>query len=219
MEQHFELLYIVSMKYAGDELNTIMGSVAGLIKENGGTITHDDVFAKQKLAYPIKGVHQGVYVVVEFDIETENVKKLERLLTLNNNILRYMLVKKKVKTAEELEREQKIQARILKRKEEELAALDEGKATKSISSEDKLVDVVTDDAVIEEKQTEPIVMEEAVEKQTVTEEKPAEDIIEKPEVKEVATDLEIKEKKVKASKVSLEDLDKKLDQILTDDIL
>ena len=213
MEQHFELLYIVSMKYAGDELNTIMGSVASLIKENGGVITHDDVYAKQKLAYPIKAVHQGVYVAVEFDMATENVKKLERLLTLDNNILRYMLVKKKVKTAEELEREQKIQEKILKRKEEELSAMDEGKVAKVVPAEEKLVDVVADEAKVEEVEVEEPKVEEVV---PITVE-PAEKVEKASEEKSV--DLEIKEKKAKPGKASLEDLDKKLDQILTDDIL
>ena len=216
MEQHFELLYIVSMKYAGDELNTIMGSVASLIKENGGVITHDDVYAKQKLAYPIKAVHQGVYIAVEFDMATENVKKLERLLTLDNNILRYMLVKKKVKTAEELEREQKIQEKILKRKEEELSAMDEGKVAKVIPTEEKLVDVVADEAKVEEME----VKEPEVEQVAPAVVEPVEKVEIAPvEKQEKSVDLEIKEKKAKPGKASLEDLDKKLDQILTDDIL
>lgn len=213
MEQHFELLYIVSMKYAGDELAEIMGTVSGLIKENGGVITHDDVYVKQKLAYPIKAVHQGVYIVVEFDMATENVKKLERLLTLDNNILRYMLVKKKVKTAEELEREQKIQEKILKRKEEELSAMDEGKVAKVVPTEEKLVDVVADEAKVEEVEVEEPKVEEVVPITVESAEK-----VEKAS-EEKSVDLEIKEKKAKPGKASLEDLDKKLDQILTDDIL
>ena len=180
MDNHYELLYLVSIKHTGDDLQKVIDSVTTLIKDNNGVITYDNIIGKQRLAYPIKKVHQGTYVVNEFNMPRENVKPLDNKLKIADGLLRHLLITKKEKTREEIEHEEKVQERILKRKEEELAQT-EG-----------------------EPKVEPVKEEKKTDK-----EEPKEDL-----VKEV----EIKQKK-KASKVSLEELDKKLDEILTDDIL
>ena len=94
-----------------------MGAVESKIKELGGEITSSSIFGKLRLAYPIKATHQGTYVVVEFNLEPENLKKLDEQFVVINEVLRHLIIKKKIKTKEELEREAKIAAR-LKQEEE-----------------------------------------------------------------------------------------------------
>jgi len=167
--QHYELLYIVPIKFLDDELQKIVANINGMINKLNGTITREDNLGKLRLAYPIKDVHQGSYVVAEFDMAPENEKKLNSQLSLLPEVLRHMLVKKRVKTEQEIKREQRIQDGMRKEKETELSEIQEREKT-------------------------------AVKK---AEEQPA------PERKEKAPD----------TRASLEDLDKKLDEILTDDIL
>ncbi len=207
MTEHYELLYLVSMQYAGDELQKIMDEVTGMLKDNGATISINDILVKQKLAYPIKHVHQGTYVVVEFDMPKENVQKTETLLRLNNEVLRALIIKKKIKTAEEIEHEKKIQERLLKQKEDELAALDTD--VKTVVSPAKEVHVQSEEVKVEAPAQEEI---QAVDTTVI--------VAEEAPVAAPADfkDVEVKTKKAK-SKVSLEDLDKKLDEILTDEII
>jgi len=167
--QHYELTYIVSIKFIDDELNKIMEKIEGIVAELGGTISGREVLGKQKLAYPLKQIHQGTYVSVEFDMESDKVLKLDTDLKLMGELLRHMIIKKRIKTAEELEREKQVQEKLRKEKEAELTNL------------------------------------EKTEKEEKTEEKTV----------EVAPKKEDKESK----KASLEDLDKKLDEILTDEII
>ncbi|MFH0988247.1 MAG: 30S ribosomal protein S6 [Parcubacteria group bacterium] len=126
MSEHYELLYVVSIKYVEADLLSVIEKVAGFAKNAGGTITLSNVIGKQKLAYPIKHITQGTYVVVEFDMETEGVKKLDDdlRLKLNNEILRHIIVKKRVKTLAEIEKEKKIQERLRKEKEQELSDME-----------------------------------------------------------------------------------------------
>ena len=205
MVKHFEILYLVSLKYTGDDLQKVMDDVKKVLTDNEATITKEENLGKQKLAYPINHVHQGTYVCLEFDAPGLNLKKMETLLLLNKDVLRFMIVHKKIKTAEEIEREQKIQDMLLKQKEEELSALVQG---------DKKPAVVREE--VKETVVEPEVKEEPVQADDTTvivkEEPVAAPVVE--EVKEI----EIKTKKAKG-KVSLEDLDKKLDEILTDEII
>ena len=236
MTNHYELLYIVSIKHTGDDLTKAVELVTALLKDNGCKITHDEVIGKQKLAYPIDKVHQGTYVVAEFDGPRESIKELEKQLTLMKEILRFLIIKKRIKTADDIAHEQRIQDKLLKEKQDELTSLDsespklEAESEKaeveapvvSAKTEDIIGETETNTKKDEVKVDVPVVKEKVADV-------PVEPVVEpikeekeemastKPAVK-AADATEIKEKKEK-SKVSLEDLDKKLDEILTDDIL
>ncbi len=63
-------------------------------------ITGEDVWGSRKLAYPIEKEKNGYYVFLKVKGDSLNIKKIERDLKLNNNILRFMVIKedkKKVK--------------------------------------------------------------------------------------------------------------------------
>lgn len=159
---HYELLYIVPTSYSVDELKPITEKVAQLIKEQDGQLSKKDDLGKLKLAYPIKQQTHGYYQLIEFDLPRKNLKKLNASLSLTSKVLRFLIVKKKIKTEKELAKEKELQAKLAKKKEQ---AIEEIKAAK-------------------------------------------EEPKEKP-----------KQEKTKA-KVSLEDLDKKLDEILdTEDMV
>ncbi len=129
---HYELLYIVSNKYTEDELKPIIAKVREIINDNGGKITYGEEWGKKHLAYPIKRFHYGYYNLVEFDIEKKDIDKVNQALRLFNKILRFQIVIKKVKTPEEIVRDQKIAEKI---------AAKEGEVTKERVRKEKRVDL------------------------------------------------------------------------------
>ncbi|HCC23870.1 TPA: 30S ribosomal protein S6 [Candidatus Falkowbacteria bacterium] len=229
MTNHYELLYIVSIKHTGDDLTKVIESVSGLLKTKGCTITHDDMLGKQKLAYPINKVHQGTYVVLEFDGPREAIKDLETELRLMKELLRFLVIKKRVKTAEDIAHEQRVQDRLLKEKQDELASMDSTSTPAAVAAAepqatDKTASVAPESTAVVEVE-EPIIMTDPASEPVAEPAKPEpvaapEVVVETPvaPVKPAAPEVEVKERKDK-NKVSLEDLDKKLDEILTDDIL
>ncbi len=182
MKEHYELLYIVPIKFLDNDLQKVVADVNGLINKFGGTITKEDNLGKQKLAYPINNVHQGTYILVEYDMETENNEKFGFQMKLHQEVLRHMVIVKRIKSNEELAREAQIQDGIRKSREDELTE-------------------------IEEKEKEVIVKKD----------KPIKKITKKVEDPKTG-EIEVETKKA-TEKSSLEELDKKLDEILTDDIL
>jgi len=188
MIHHYELCYIVPIKFLDDELKKVEDSVKELLQAQKAEITKEENLGKQKFAYPINHIHQGTYVVLEFDMDGENLKKLDDQLRLKNEVLRHLIIKKRIKTAEEIAREEKMQERQRKEKQEELKQMEEEVKEKVKKSE-----------------------EEA----SLSVPKPKEE----PQKEEKPTEVEIKEDKKDDKKSTLEDLDKKLDEILTDEIL
>ncbi|MFA4936836.1 MAG: 30S ribosomal protein S6 [Patescibacteria group bacterium] len=109
---HYELLYIIPLKMESDSIDPTAEKVNSLLKQLGATITLQDNLGKRKLAYPIKHVRYGYYVLTEFDLDSEPLKKLERELTLSTDVLRYQILRKKIKSQERLAEEKALQDKL-----------------------------------------------------------------------------------------------------------
>ena len=115
--EHYEILYILPMSYTAEEVKPINQKVAELIKTNGGTITKEQDLDKQKFAYPIKNQSHGYYFLYEFDLPTDKLLGLNRILQLTNEVLRFIVVKKQIKSEEQLQEQARIQEKIAKKRE------------------------------------------------------------------------------------------------------
>lgn len=96
---HYELVYLVSATYAEDELVPIKDKVRAAIQKNGGQITTEENLGKKKLAYPVQKVRHGYYLLAEFDLEPEALKKLNNDLKLTGEVLRHLVVTKDLRPA------------------------------------------------------------------------------------------------------------------------
>ncbi len=111
-QPHYELLYLISNQYSEDEIKPIIGKVQEMIVANGGQATFQEDWGKKRLSYPIKGFRFGYYSLIEFDVDGEKLKQIDQSLRLNSEILRYQIVKKKIKSEAEIAEDQKIQKKI-----------------------------------------------------------------------------------------------------------
>jgi len=59
-----------------------------IVRKENGTVEKVDVWGKRRLAYPINKKEEGVYAVVNLECEADTVNELDRVLNLNDNILR-----------------------------------------------------------------------------------------------------------------------------------
>lgn len=103
--RNYELLFIIPPIRIGDEeIGNAIERVAQTIANLGGTVTeinHAPPWGRRKFAYPIRAYvegeasrrvfTEGYYVLVHFQMATDRIAELERLLKLNDSVLRYML--------------------------------------------------------------------------------------------------------------------------------
>jgi small subunit ribosomal protein S6 len=148
MNEHYELTYIVPIKYIEGDLDKVNVTVKGLLKEAEGEITKEDTLGKKKLAYPINHVHQGTYMVYEFDMPRANLLALDGKLSITNEVLRHLIAKKKVRTVEQIKREEEVQARIVKDREDEEAVQTEQTKEKIEKQEKAAVETVKKEAPV-----------------------------------------------------------------------
>lgn len=111
--------YEIAVLYHPDleiDLEKATSRVEKIFTDNGGKVTNADNWGKRKLAYQIKKLEYAVYIIYTVEIPGENVRKIESLLNITDEVIRFLIVRpdlKKIAQAEALraEKAQKAEAR------------------------------------------------------------------------------------------------------------
>src|SRR5690606_2742031 len=75
-----------------DHQKTLAGYEA-LMAKDGGQILRKEEWGNKKLNYPIKRAYRGFYANYDFVGTTENLHEMERLMRIDDNVLRYLAVR------------------------------------------------------------------------------------------------------------------------------
>lgn len=91
----YELLYIVPSNFSDTEIDGITKNVSALIEKIGAKIERTENLGKIKLAYPIKKVRHGTYILIYFSLEDLSIlPKLDTDLKHSDEVLRHIFVKR-----------------------------------------------------------------------------------------------------------------------------
>ena len=94
MMNRYEMIYIIDTGLEETARKELIEKVSALIESNGGEIEKvDETWGKRRLAYAIDYKTEGWYVLVTFKAPVELPRELERNLQINENVLRYLVVK------------------------------------------------------------------------------------------------------------------------------
>ncbi len=64
-----------------------------IMTRDGGEILKKDDWGTRKIAFPIKKNYRGHYTIYDFAGQSQNIAEVERLMRIDENVLRYMSVK------------------------------------------------------------------------------------------------------------------------------
>ena len=73
------------------------GKVEKIFADNKGKVVNADNWGKRKLAYPIKKNESAVYVIYTVEMPAENVKKVESVLNITDEVIRFLITKPDLK--------------------------------------------------------------------------------------------------------------------------
>lgn len=99
MEKIYELTVLFHPDLEID-LDKALKKFEGIITENKGEIVKQDNWGKRRLAYPIKKQDFAVYVYNEVKVLPENANKIQQLLNITDEVIRYLMVEKDLKAPE-----------------------------------------------------------------------------------------------------------------------
>lgn len=89
----YEVLVIASTALSDDEIAKQIGDVEKTVKKNNGSVKKTEKWGRKKLAYEIKHFNEGYYFLTYFTGQSQTVAELDRVLKINDNIIRHMIVR------------------------------------------------------------------------------------------------------------------------------
>lgn len=90
----YEVTYILRPALEETDVDERSNAIAEGVKTRGGEIVGElEKLGKRRLAYEIDDVREGYYVVMKFKSEPEGAKELERLMRLNESVLRALVIR------------------------------------------------------------------------------------------------------------------------------
>lgn len=93
MKVDYEVTYILRPNLEEAEVDERTGAIAELLKGQGGLVLNVEKLGKRRLAYEINDVREGMYTVMRFQSEAAAAKELERLMGLNEDVMRALFIK------------------------------------------------------------------------------------------------------------------------------
>lgn len=107
MIQHYELVYLVNVKTSEKDVKTLENQVTAYVNEHGKLIKSGEI-GNRKLTYEINHETHALYWLFDFNCDSEAIKELHRILSLNEHLLRFLIVQTKQKTQEQIDKEQQM---------------------------------------------------------------------------------------------------------------
>lgn len=89
----YEVTYILRPTLEESEVEDRSNAIAEIVKNQSGEVSGIERLGKKRLAYEIKDVRDGYYVVMQFTSSAAAAKELERQLKLHDDVLRALLVR------------------------------------------------------------------------------------------------------------------------------
>lgn len=190
----YEIMYLFSPQYSEEEIQTEITKLNQNVQNLEGSIQQEEHLGLLDLAYKIKHLKQGNYHTVWIQLAKDRLKELEKTLKTNNYLMRYLITT--------LNKNEKP---FLKNQVPESKPESE-QETSTPLFEKSLPKTTAPDQIVSLKKSAEL-------NQKI---QPKEKTSPLPEIQD---EKKVKSKTSKKPKVEIEDLDKKLDEILNEKIL
>ncbi|MGZ7497624.1 30S ribosomal protein S6 [Corynebacterium sp. ZY180755] len=86
--RHYEVMIILAPTQDERTVAPSLDKFLEIVRKENGTVEKVDIWGKRRLAYPIEKNEEGIYAVVDLNCESATVQELDRVLNLNDGVLR-----------------------------------------------------------------------------------------------------------------------------------
>ena len=93
MVRPYEALYICYPDRSDEEITATMEKYQKIAEDQGAEIVSVNRWDKRRLAYDIKDVGEGIYVLMTFKGEANVDRELDRLFKIGDDVLRHIIVR------------------------------------------------------------------------------------------------------------------------------
>ncbi|MFI8597076.1 30S ribosomal protein S6 [Kocuria koreensis] len=91
--REYELMAIIDPEVDDRAVEPTLNKFLDVVRNGNGTIENIDIWGRRRLAYEIQKKSEGIYAVVNFTSDPEVAKELDRVLSLNESIMRTKIIR------------------------------------------------------------------------------------------------------------------------------
>ncbi len=89
----YESVLIARQDLGASQVNSLVSDMSNVIAGQGGEVVRVDNWGLKNLAYRIKKNRKGYYVLLNISAPATAIAEYERLLRVNEDVIRYMTVR------------------------------------------------------------------------------------------------------------------------------
>lgn len=89
----YESVFIARQDVSSSQVDGIADALQKVIEDNGGQVAKREYWGLRNLSYKIKKNRKGHYALFNIDAPVDALREYERMMKLNEDILRYMTIK------------------------------------------------------------------------------------------------------------------------------
>ena len=102
----YEHVFIARQDISSQQVEGLTDMITAVLEENGGKITKQEYWGIKSLAYRVKKNRKGHYSLLNIDADYGAIAEMERRISLNDDIIRFMTLR-----VDEHETEESVQLR------------------------------------------------------------------------------------------------------------
>lgn len=91
--RNYEATFILDPKVTEEQQASVIEKLTNLVTSNSGEVVEVNNWGKRRLAYEIKNNREGSYVVFKFRSKKEQAIEIERILRIQDEVLKAILVR------------------------------------------------------------------------------------------------------------------------------
>lgn len=90
----YEVMILIDQDVDERQVPTIVDKFLETITKGGGTVDNVDIWGRRRLAYDINKKSEAQYAVVQLTAEPADVKEMDRLLSIDERIVRTKVLRR-----------------------------------------------------------------------------------------------------------------------------
>ncbi|AHI04129.1 30S ribosomal protein S6 [Corynebacterium falsenii] len=92
--RQYEVMIIIDPSQDERTVAPSLDKFLNIVRKENGTVEKVDIWGKRRLEYPINKKDEGIYVVLDLKCESDTVQELDRVLNINDTIMRTKVLRK-----------------------------------------------------------------------------------------------------------------------------